>query len=87
MIALRREHVDMRALEPSMGIEPMTSFLPRMRSTTELRGHKLRLLARTLVECVVEMMGFEPMTPALQRRCSPAELHPHKFGPASRKSA
>jgi hypothetical protein len=31
-----------QSLEPAMGIEPMTSSLPRMRSTTELR----RRLAR-----------------------------------------
>ena len=34
----------------AMGIEPMTSFLPRMRSTTELRGpiHNGRLLCKLM---------------------------------------
>ena len=31
-------------LEPKIGIEPMTSFVPRKRSTTELRGHLILVL-------------------------------------------
>ena len=46
-------------LEPMMGIEPMTSSLPRKRSTPEL--HRLNSERKK---------GLEPSTPTLARSCS-----------------
>ena len=53
-------------MEPTAGIEPATSSLPRMRSTTELRRlHRSVLVGRE---------GFEPSKAFSQRIYSPLLL-------------
>ena len=59
------------SVEPRSGIEPETSSLPWMRSTTELPGPVdkmayINILYRPLVIFVEPPNGFEPLTCCLQ---------------------
>ena len=49
--------------KPTIGIEPMTSSLPRKCSTTELRGHKK---LTNLTKKVERETGLEPATLSLE---------------------
>tara|TARA_Y100001960_G_scaffold334160_1_gene446056 strand:- start:6397 stop:6597 length:201 start_codon:yes stop_codon:yes gene_type:complete len=49
-------------MEPTPRIELGTSFLPRMRSTTELCGLKTSLILRK-IKVMVQGTGFEPVKP------------------------
>ena len=62
--------------KPTIGIEPMTSSLPRKCSTTELRGHKK---LNNLTKKVERETGLEPATLSLEGWRSSQLSYSRKF--------
>ncbi len=65
-------------------MEPRTSYMQSMRSTTELHPHVMRVFSAfvdlkvmKVIEQCLEMLGIEPRTSYMQSMRSTTELHPH----------